>query len=226
MLRTTLSTRPFYNERVVRVGIAVVVLFAAALSAFNAAQILSLNSRNREFATRAEAAEARAAEFRNQARATRQTLDKEEVGIVQAASREANQLIERRAFSWTDLFNRFEQTLPADVRISAVQPQLDEDGRMLLAINVITRRIEDLTTFADRLEETGAFWGVITRQQEAQDDGTQRAAIQGYYDPQVARPAIEKPAASDSSGGAGASNQSGNAPAAAPPPPVAPGAGQ
>ena len=46
----------------------------------------------------------------------------------QAAAREANQLIDRRAFSWTDLFNRFEETLPADVRIVAVTPQVDTRG--------------------------------------------------------------------------------------------------
>ena len=45
-------------------------------------------------------------------------------------------IIEQRAFSWTDLFNRFEETLPADVRIVAVQPQIDKDERMLVAVTV------------------------------------------------------------------------------------------
>ena len=38
MLRTNLSTRPFYNERAVRVGIVVAVVLTAALTAFNAAR--------------------------------------------------------------------------------------------------------------------------------------------------------------------------------------------
>jgi hypothetical protein len=218
MLRTNLASRPFYNERAIRISLGMVVVLVAAFTAFNAAQIVSLNSRNSELVSRAESAEARATDLRNQARATRQTLDKEEVGAVQAASREANLLIERRAFSWTDLFNRFEETLPADVRIAAVQPQLDENGRMLVAVTVMYRSIEDLTTFADRLEETGTFRDVLSRQSEALDDGTQRAVIQGYYDPQQARPAGVPPATSDSDG---AGNRTGNAPAAVP---VAPGA--
>ena len=57
MLRTNLSTRPFYNERAVRAVIAVVILLTAALTAFNVAQILTLNGRNREFVSRAEASE-------------------------------------------------------------------------------------------------------------------------------------------------------------------------
>jgi hypothetical protein len=217
MLRTNLSTRPFYNERAVRIGIGLVVVLVAALTTFNALQILSLNGRNAEMVARAEAAEARAAELRDQARTTRQSLDKEEVSVVQAASREANLLIERRAFSWTDLFNRVEETLPADVRIVAVQPQIDEDGRMLVAMTTLARRFEDLSAFVERLEETGTFSGILSRQQEAQEeDNMLRAVIQGYYNPER-RTAVEAPAASESDKAPG--NTPGNAPPAGPPAP-------
>jgi hypothetical protein len=183
MLRTNLSTRPFYNERAVRAGIAVAALLTAALMAFNGAAIFSLTSGNAELVGRAEAAEAKAAELRNQARAVQQSLNRAEVDAVQTAAREANLLIDRRAFSWTTLFNQFEETLPADVRILAVAPQVDRDGRMLVVVTVIARRIEDLDNFIDRLHDTGAFSGVIARQDETLEDGTFRALLQGYYSP-------------------------------------------
>ena len=41
-----------------------------------------------------------------------------------SAAREANLLIDRRTFSWTELFNQFEATLPADVRISTITPHI------------------------------------------------------------------------------------------------------
>jgi hypothetical protein len=218
MLRTNLSTRPFYNDRIVRLGIAVGALFAAALTAFNVAQIMMLNERNSDLVSRATAAEARAAELRGQAADTRKTLDTAELTRVQMASREANLLIERRVFSWTDLFNRFEETLPADVRISAVQPQVDEDGRMLVAVTVISRRIEDLEAFSEQLERTGAFRGVISRQEVVQDDGTLRSVLQGYYGPEggVAA-AVDAPPASDKD------SAPGNTPPAVPPAPSIPG---
>jgi hypothetical protein len=200
MLRTNLSTRPFYNDRAVRGGIAVLVVLAAALTAFNGMQIMSLSSRNSELASRAEAAENKAAELREQARVVRQSLNREEVDAVQAAAREANTLIDRRAFSWTDLFNRFEETLPPDVRIVAITPQTDNEGRMLVAVTVVSRKSENLDTFVERLEDTGAFTAVIARQEETLDDGSLRSVIQGYYK-QVARsPAADSSApASDSS---------------------------
>lgn len=198
MLRTNLSTRPFYNERAVRAGIAVAALLTAALMAFNGAAVLSLTSGNAELVGRAEAAEAKAVELRTQARAVQQSLNRAEVDAVQTAAREANLLIDRRAFSWTTLFNQFEETLPADVRILAVAPQVDRDGRMLVVVTVIARRIEDLDNFIDQLHDTGAFSGVIARQDETLEDGTFRAVLQGYYSPAARpRPASSSPPASD-----------------------------
>jgi hypothetical protein len=209
MLRTNLSTRPFYNDRIVRLSIIAGVLVVAALTAFNVAQVLTLNRRNDELVARAEAAEGAAQTLRDQARQIRQTLDANEVATMQAAATEANQLIERRAFSWTDLFNRFEETLPADVRVAAVGPQLDAEGQMLVVATVYSRRVEDLIEFIERLESTRAFRGILSRQDAAEDDGTMRSVIQGYYD---AKAAVAQPAASDSSGTPGNTTASNTTP--------------
>lgn len=217
MLRTNLATRPFYNDRIVRIGIAVAVLLVAALTAFNGLQALSLNQRNTEMSARAEQAEAQTLQLREQARQITQAMDKAEVTAVQDAAREANLLIDRRAFSWTELFNRFEKTLPDDVRIAAVEPQIDRDGRLLIAISTIARRVEDLHEFIDQLETSGGLRDVIPRQEDLQDDGTLRSVIQGYYNDTATPPtATTPPAASDSSDAGnrspGASNASPTSP--------------
>ena len=122
----------------------------------------------------------------NSARKIRETLDSSDAALLQASAREANLLIERRAFSWTDLFNRFEETLPADVRVGAVQPQVDNrradaDCRHRL---FAPRRRPRL--FIEQLEETGAFSGMLPRQDDREEDGTLRSVIQGYYHPERA----------------------------------------
>jgi hypothetical protein len=217
MLRTNLATRPFYNERAVRLGIAAGVLAVGALTAFNAARILTLSQRNADLTSHAAAAEARSRSLREQAGAIRKTVDQGDVAAVQAAAREANLLIDRRAFSWTDLFNRFEETLPADVRISAVQPQIDDQGRMLVAITVISKRVEDLDAFIEELEHTGAFRSVLSRQEVSEEDGTLRSVIQGYYGPDAAVASNRTPAAPDSPAVV-SSNQTPATPQTAPPP--------
>jgi hypothetical protein len=181
MQPVNLSTQPFYNTRLVRVVLALGTLLVIGLTAFNIIQAMRLSSRDVEVRREADAAEAEAARLRAQAAVIRQTINREQLTAVQAAAREANQLIDRRSFSWTDLFNRFEATLPGNVRIASVTPQVDKDGRMLVAVTVVSRRVEDLDGFIEALEKTGAFQEVLSRQEEAQTDGTLRSVIQGYY---------------------------------------------
>jgi hypothetical protein len=189
MLRTNLSTRPFYNVRAVLAALGLAAAAALAFTVYNAASIAALTGQQRTLAVQATAAESEARALRAEGQRLRAAIDRADVEAVQQAASEANRLISRRAFSWTRLFNQFEATLPADVRITSVLPQTDNEGRMLLAVNVVSRRVEDLDTFIRRLEGTGAFRAVLTRQEELMADGMRRSVIQGYYGEAAAAPA-------------------------------------
>lgn len=204
MIQTNLATRPFYNERLVRTILGIVGIVAVGLLLFDAAQIVRLRTRNADVRAEAEAAESEAARLRTESRAISQSLNRQQLETVQVAATEANLLIDRRAFSWTDLFNRFEATLPAGVRILAVQPQVDQQGQLLVAINVISRRVEDLDEFTEALQESGAFSNALMRQSEALEDGTLRAVIQGYY--MTPSPEATEPAARESDSARAASS--------------------
>ena len=52
---------------------------------------------------------------------------------------------------------------------------------MLVAVTVVSRNVEDLDAFIDALEKTGAFRGLLSRQEQAEEDGTLRSTIQGFY---------------------------------------------
>lgn len=216
MLRTNLATRPFYNDRAVRVGIAVAVLAIAAFTTFNGMQVVGLNARNSDMSDRAQNAERQKADYARQADTIRRSLNTAEMGAVQQAAQEANLLIGRRVFSWTDLFNQFERTLPADVRIVAVEPQVDDDGRMLVVVTVLSRRAEDLSEFMDQLEASGRFREVLNRQDTVSDDGLTRSILQGYYDPLAPPPADASAPASDATEPAGNQTSRGNATPATP----------
>jgi Tfp pilus assembly protein PilN len=189
MLRTNLSTRPFYNQRAVAVAIGAVALVALGLSVYNAARVLSLTARSADLSGRVASAEARTQELSAQSRRIRESLNRADVSATETAAREANLLIDRRAFSWTSLFNRFEETLPGDVRITAVQPQVDRQGRFLLAINVISRSVEAVDTFIGEMEKSGAFRTALPVQEQLQEDNTFRSVIQAYYLPSATMPA-------------------------------------
>jgi Tfp pilus assembly protein PilN len=193
MLKTNLSTRPFYNERSVHLGLIVVLVVVVVITGYNVNRIITLSARNTALATEAGQADARATALRQSAAHIRAGIDQKELDAVSAAAREANGLISHRTFSWTELFNRFESTLPPDVRITAVTPTIAVDGSITLDVSVVARRVEDVNTFMNRLEGTGAFLRLLSRNEHWGEDGLLQANLESTYVPHVAVP----PAAPD-----------------------------
>lgn len=181
MIRTNLATRPFYNERAVHAGLALVALIVVALTALNAWRIVTLSRDNRELNAKIAANEARATELRATAAQVRQGLDPQELKAVSTSAIEANTIIDRRLFSWTELFNRLEATLPEDARITSIRPQIDDDGHVELLLVTMAKQVEDVETFVENLEATGAFSDVLATQEMTNQDGIVQATVQGRY---------------------------------------------
>jgi len=181
MLTGNLATRPFYNERLVRGALIVALAAAVAWAAVTVTTLVSLSQQSAMLSERVRDEGLRAAGARTEAEVVRRGLNAADLRAVSGAASEANALIERRTFSWTGLFNQLETTLPADVRLVEVQPQTDDAGRLILSLTVVSRTIEDLDEFIRGLETTGAFTGVVSRSDEALDDGTIASTLQGYY---------------------------------------------
>ena len=220
MLHTNLSTRPFYNERAVRVVLGALGLLAVGLTLFNAFEIVRLRGQDSDARQTISQNDAQARQMRGQAAEIRRAIDRTKLDAVQAAASEANALIDRRTFSWTELLNQFQSTLPPDVRISGVVPQVElPSNRMLVQISVLSRRIEDLEEFMDALDKTGAFTGVLSRADRPDDNGILQSEIQAYYDPAAVRPAPASEPAATRQGNARPGNASpdGRAPAAGAP---------
>jgi len=209
VLRTNLSTHPFYNERVVHAVAAVVALLVLAVAAWQVGRVVRLS----KYKTDLNAAITRdrnvATVHERDAAQIRRGIDQKELAVVAAAAKEANQLIEQRTFSWTQLFNQLEATLPEDVMLVAIRPDF-KDAETEINLDVQGKRSDDIDAFWDRLEKTGSFrniqWSAVT----VTDDGLNKIQMRAVYTPP--QPAAPQPAAT-------------RAPAApAAPAPLAPGA--
>ena len=181
MLRTNLSTRPFYNERGIHGVLAATAIVVAALTIFNVTQIVVMSRRQSQLSTRVEAADTRARDLRAKAAQTRQAVDPKQLGRISEEAREANTIISQRLFSWTDLLNRLETTLPDGVRITALRPRVSSEGAVTVSMTVIARNIEDVESFMTKLEETSAFSDVYPRDDMPTDDGLVQATLEGKY---------------------------------------------
>jgi hypothetical protein len=184
MLRTNLSTRPFYNVRAVQVLLGAAALAVLALTLFNIVQLITLTNSQRTLGAHAAEAETEAARLRGDAARMRAQIDPKDLAVVAAAAREANGIIDRRAFSWTALWTELEHTLPPDVRITAVQPRLERDGTFIVSMTIEGRRVEDIDAFVEALEQRGTFRNVLPGEEQTNEQGLIEAVIDGVYEPQ------------------------------------------
>jgi Tfp pilus assembly protein PilN len=216
MLRTNLSTRPFYNERIVHLLLGAAGLIVVVLTAFNAIWIVTLSRQNTDFSALINRDHGEAQRLSADAQRIRAGINQDALKTTVQATESTNKLIDQRTFSWTEFFNRIEDTLPPDVMITEVRPSF-EQGRSIVAMTVLAKRSEDIDEFIGKLEATGAFHDVLTPQVETTDDGIQRASLRAeYIDPaaQTDKPETGPPAQRPAA-----------APVAKPPDATAPAAG-
>lgn len=197
MIGTNLSTRPFYNVRAVRLALGIAALLVAAITALNIVRVVTLRRSEGALSSRATQALDEANRLRAEALRIRAQVDPSELQAVATAARDANAVIERRAFSWTDFLMQLEATLPAGVRVTSVQPYIEE-GDVQVSMVVEARRARDLATFMNALEEQSTFRNVLPAEEQMGDDGILDATIEAVYVP----PDAEDVDASADSGGA------------------------
>jgi type IV pilus assembly protein PilN len=188
MIRSNLATRPFYNERAVRLWLLIAALLVAGATAFNASRVLRYSRSDTQLAMQASRDESRAADLRQQASRLRATVDPKQIEYASTEARQANDLIDRRTFSWTELLNRLETTLPADVHIVALRPKVDRKNGTVLAVSVLARTVDDVNTFMENLEATGAFRRTGSREEHIDDQGLLEATLETTYVPGSAKP--------------------------------------
>jgi Tfp pilus assembly protein PilN len=180
MLRTNLSTRPFYNERAIHLLLVLAAMLLAILTAYDAFRIVSLSRQNTELSSRMNRDRAEADRLTLEARRIRAGIDQDELQATAQGAAEANRLIDQRTFSWTEFFNRIEETLPGDVMLTAVQPSFEQQ-QTVIVMTVLGRRTEDIDEFMEKLEATRAFGEVLPTQEDPTEDGLHRVVLRAVY---------------------------------------------
>ncbi len=182
MLRTNLSTRPFYNERAVHALVAVAALVVLAVTAWQAARVVRFSRYKTELSGAIRRDRNEADYRRKEAEQIRRGLNQTELAVVAAAAKEAIGLIEQRTFSWTQLFNQLESTLPDDVMLTAVHPEF-KDGETLINLDIQGRRSDDIDAFWDRLEKTGVFRNIQWSAVNVSEEGLHKIQMKASYAP-------------------------------------------
>jgi Tfp pilus assembly protein PilN len=195
VIGTNLSTRPFYNERAVHAVAAIVAVLVLAAAAWEGVRVVRLSRYKTELNTAIQKHHAETELRDREAAQIRSGLDQKQLAIVSTQAKEANGLIEQRTFSWTELFNLLEATLPDDVMLTSVRPEFKE-GITQINLEVQGRSVEDIQAFWDRLEKTGAFhdvqWSTVNVEGDNGLDKMQMRAVYTHAQGSTRPPVVKK----------------------------------
>ena len=108
-----------------------------------------------------------------------------------------NELIERKAFSWTRVLENLEKVMPPRVHLTSISPQLDEDNQLGLKMTVAGDSRDRAIELARRMEESRRFaqTNIISERFEKSTGGgdTEQFDIVAIYIPEPLAAAAAAP---------------------------------
>src|ERR1700690_3112704 len=84
-------------------------------------------------------------------------LNRQENRNTRDTSQFLNELIERKAFSWTRVLENLEKVMPPRVHLVSISPGLDEDNQLSLKMTVAGDSRERAIELAQRMEDSKRF---------------------------------------------------------------------
>ncbi|HTW31878.1 MAG TPA: hypothetical protein VMD76_09375 [Candidatus Sulfotelmatobacter sp.] len=125
-----------------------------------------------------------------------QFLNQPENRTTRDESQFLNELIERKAFSWTRVLENLEKVMPPRLHVVAISPELDEDNQLALKMTVAGDSRDRAIELARRMEESRRFAQTnIVREShiDSQTGDTELVEIAAIYIPEpMAEPAPAK----------------------------------
>lgn len=109
-----------------------------------------------------------------------------------------NQLIERKAFSWTLVLENLENVMPARVHLVSIHPELDADNQLAMKMTVAGESRDRAIELARRMEDSRRFaqTNILSeRSTESKNGDTEQFDIAAVYIPETLPEAGSAPSA-------------------------------
>ncbi len=161
-----LANRPFPRYRATNVLLTAILLLIAAFSLWQVLgfldyteEVAALGGTEQEVRVDWEYLGGRVDELRQQ-------LNRPEAVAQMQEIRFLNQVVERKSFSWSSLLSVIEDVIPRGVYLTALEPQIDDRGRIRIAMEARGRSVAEISTFIAGLEQTPVFKDVAVSVEE------------------------------------------------------------
>lgn len=178
-----LASEPFRRNRPALVGLsAALVVLMFSLLAFIVIAVMDRGVIRRDQAI-AQRLTRDLAKLKNEQRQYDAEVRKPENAEVLERSVFLNQLLLRKGISWTRIFADLEKTLPPNVRITQIRPQVSSNNQIYLEMTVAADSPEPMIGFVSKLEQSDVFGSanVGTYQAPSQTDPVYRYRLSVTY---------------------------------------------
>jgi len=153
-----LASEPFRRDRPALVGLSVVAVAAALLLVFQALRIVSERHQAADTLLTIGRLSAQLRTIDMEQNKLNATLRRPENAVVLERSVFLNELIERKAISWTKIFADLEKVMPYNVRLVSVRlPEVDSQNEVLLDMFVGAKEVPPVLELLKRLEASPQF---------------------------------------------------------------------
>jgi Tfp pilus assembly protein PilN len=185
-IHLNLASRPFRDYRPVYAAVVVMALLTAFLALNNVDTLLRYRSETRTTRANIDKLEEQIADEQHHTEALTQRLRGVDLKVLSSQTEFANTQLAERAFSWSELLDRLEHVLPADVRLKSVTPAFEKDGLVHLSMNCIAKTGDGLTATINRFNGDTHFANAFPTSESQQTDGYQ-ITLGVDYRPSIAR---------------------------------------
>jgi hypothetical protein len=151
-----LASRPFRNNTVVGSVLAGIAALLIAATAANVYVFVRYGGRDAALRAGRDADQGRLVSVDGEERGLAQEIARRDFKRLYERGRFANDLILRRAFSWTLLFNKLETVVPPDVMMTAIRPNITADG-IVVRIDGVARNYAAFISLQEKLLANPVF---------------------------------------------------------------------
>jgi Tfp pilus assembly protein PilN len=167
-IELNLATRPAENLRRFYVLAFGAIFLLLAVGALQAGAYFQDWASGRDTAREAAGLRAQLTELEAEQRRLERELQQPKAQEMIHRSNFLNGLILQKSVSWTGIFMDLEKLIPNNVQVLALRPELVEDGRVRLTMNVAGRSLENLIELLRRVEASDKFSSPVVTQEDPQ----------------------------------------------------------
>jgi Tfp pilus assembly protein PilN len=151
-----LATRPFRNNTVVGSVLAAVAAAALLATVYNGYVYTNHGSRDKELREEEKHHRERLAALESDERTLSREIASRDFKRLFGRGQFAGDLILKRAFSWTLLFNKLENVMPNEVMMTAIRPHISNEG-IVIRVEGIAKNHGALITLEESLLKNPVF---------------------------------------------------------------------